>query len=128
MPFVSFITSFLYGSSFFSSLGGPMLVIAADFLNFLTLQMIFTGSASPITVTVFFDGSRTIEVIPSIVAINFITFFLHFEQSSSTDTTVFCTEKIKSVSSVLSLTHNRENLSRSRYGEKVVQSVSVSRE
>jgi hypothetical protein len=30
------------------------------------------------------------EVMPSIDAINFITLCLHFEQRSSTDTTVFC--------------------------------------
>uniref|UniRef100_A0A2P2JVT6 Uncharacterized protein n=1 Tax=Rhizophora mucronata TaxID=61149 RepID=A0A2P2JVT6_RHIMU len=53
--------------------------------------MILTGSASPITVTVFFDGSRTIDVIPSICATKCITFCLHFEQSISTDTTVSCT-------------------------------------
>lgn len=67
-----------------------MLTKCADFLNFLTFSMIFAGSASPITVTVFFDGSRTMEVMPSMVATNFITLSLHFEHSSSTDTTVFC--------------------------------------
>lgn len=82
-----------YLSSFFSSLGGPILTIIADLLNFLTCLIIFTGSASPITVAVFFEGSRTTEVIPSIAPINFMTFCLHFEQSSSTDTTVFCIKK-----------------------------------
>ncbi|CAK9176393.1 unnamed protein product [Ilex paraguariensis] len=68
---------------FLSSLGGPILIFCAEFLNFLTILMILTGSASPVTVAVSFDGSRTIEFIPSIFESNFITFFLHFEQSRS---------------------------------------------
>lgn len=64
----------------FSSFGGPILTMVADFLNFLSGFTVLNVSASPITVTVFLSGSRTMEAIPSTVAINFITFCRHLEQ------------------------------------------------
>jgi len=82
-------------SSFFSSLAGPILTKAADLLHFLSFLRMTAGSASPTSVALFFDGSSTMEFMPSIAAIDFITLFLHFEHNKSTDTTVFCKKNKK---------------------------------